>query len=248
LIAKIGVKKMNDTNDRMIFIGVTAILALFFVVMVSMGASATTIYVPEGGNQTIQQAVNNATAGDEIVVRDAYTGTKENIDVNVSHLKIRSENGSLNCTVEALNSNDHVFNVTTDYVNISGLMVQNATNARGIRLLSADHCNVSGNNVSYNYCGIELYSSSSNTLTNNNVSYNVDGIWLDSSSSNTLTNNNVSYNDHNGIALGGAGANTFSGNNVSNNYNGIGMDSSSGNTFSGNNVSNNYYGISPYNI
>ncbi|RZB31063.1 MAG: hypothetical protein AEth_01017 [Candidatus Argoarchaeum ethanivorans] len=47
--------------------------ALLFAVLavISIGcASADTIYVPEEGNQTIQQAVDNATEGDTIIVRD----------------------------------------------------------------------------------------------------------------------------------------------------------------------------------
>ena len=42
-----------------------ALLVLFFAAFTFTLAvvSAADIYVPEGGNQTIQQAVNNATAG-----------------------------------------------------------------------------------------------------------------------------------------------------------------------------------------
>jgi hypothetical protein len=127
---------MNDANDRMIFIVVTAILALSFLAMFSMVASATTIYVPGGGNQTIQQVVNNATAGDEIVVRDAYTGTKENIDVNVPHLTIRSENGSTSTTVRAANPSDIIFYVTADYVNITGFTIRDGGIDHAIRIQS----------------------------------------------------------------------------------------------------------------
>ncbi|RLG26637.1 hypothetical protein DRN76_01185, partial [Methanosarcinales archaeon] len=54
-----------------------SVFAILFAVLafISIGcASADTIYVPEGGNQTIQQAVDNATAGDTITVGDGiYT-------------------------------------------------------------------------------------------------------------------------------------------------------------------------------
>ena len=154
-------------------------------------------------NTPIQHAVDNATVGETICVKD---GTyNENVDVN-KRLTIRSENGTANCIVNASNSNDHVFHVTADYVNISGFTVQNATvgGKAGISLYRVEHCNISDNNASNNYYGIWLYdSSNNNTLTGNNASYNDEfGIWLrDSSNNNTLTGNNASYNDLKGIFL-----------------------------------------------
>jgi nitrous oxidase accessory protein len=54
-------------------------------------ASAATVYVPDDYAK-IQWAIDNATAGDAIIVRD---GTySENVDVN-KRLTIKSENGSV---------------------------------------------------------------------------------------------------------------------------------------------------------
>jgi len=82
----------------------------------------------------IQDAVDAATSGDTIIV---YPGTyTENIDVNKDHLTISSENGAHSTIVQAANSDDHVFNVTADWVNISGLTVQNATGStRGLEFI-----------------------------------------------------------------------------------------------------------------
>ncbi|CAD6491191.1 MAG: hypothetical protein ANIMEMIM_00101 [Candidatus Argoarchaeum ethanivorans] len=129
-----------------------SVFALLFAVLavISIGcASADTIYVPEEGNQTIQHAVNNASEGDTIIVRDGtYT---ENVDVNVTHLTIQSENGSASCTVDALSSSDHVFEVTEDYVNISGFTATEASGKAGIYLgTGVDHCNISSNNANLN--------------------------------------------------------------------------------------------------
>ena len=67
-----------------------------------------TIYVPEV-HAGIQWAVDNATDGDTIIVRD---GTySENIDVN-KRLTIKSENGSAKTIVQAANPDDYVFEVT----------------------------------------------------------------------------------------------------------------------------------------
>ncbi|CAD6491419.1 MAG: Cell surface glycoprotein [Candidatus Argoarchaeum ethanivorans] len=226
-----------------------SVFALFFAVLavISIGcASADTIYVPEGGNQTIQQAVNNASEGDTIIVRD---GTyNENVDVGKSYLTIRSENGSANCIVNASNSNDHVFDVQQNYVNISGFTVENATEypKAGIYLNGRQHCSISSNNASNNYYGIYLYSSSNNnTLTNNTASNNYYGIRLyQSSNNNTLTNNTASNNDY-GIYLEySSNNNTLTNNNASSNSYGIWLQSSSNNTLTNNTAnSNNYYGI-----
>jgi nitrous oxidase accessory protein NosD len=146
-------KKMNTRKG--ILLAVFGILV--FCAFVST-VSADTIYVSEGGDQTIQQAVNNAIQGDTIIVRDG-TYTK-NVNVNVAHLTIRSENGSASTTVPAANSNDHVFYVTVvDYVNISGFTVTGATGSSkaGIYLgTGVAHCNISDNNASNNYYGIYL--------------------------------------------------------------------------------------------
>ena len=171
----------------------------------------------------IQHAIDNATAGDTICVQDGtYT---ENVDV-YKRLTIRSENGSASTIVNAADSTDHVFDVTTHYVNISGFTVKGAiSGCTGIILNNVDHCNISGNNASDNYGGIVLESSSNNTIINNNASYNFqNGIGLfDYSSSNIITGNNASYNTGvtgTGIGLANSGNNTLRNNLMSgNSYN-----------------------------
>jgi hypothetical protein len=103
--------KMAASRKAIGIFGIAAIVAIVAFVALSATASAADIFVGPGETYTsIQQAVDNATAGDTIIVRD---GTyNENVDVNVAHITIRSENGSENCIVQAANSNDHVFDVT----------------------------------------------------------------------------------------------------------------------------------------
>jgi len=70
-------------------------------------------------------AGDNATTNDIIIVRD---GTyNENVDVNVANLTIKSENGSASTVVQAASTSDHVFDVTADYINISGFTAKGAT-------------------------------------------------------------------------------------------------------------------------
>jgi parallel beta-helix repeat protein len=154
--------------------------------------SSNLIYVPDNYT-TIQQAVNLAIAGDTIIVRDGRY--LENVDVYQT-LTIQSENGSENCIVEAANPNDHVFEVTVDYVNISGFTVTEATEDEksGIYLSGVAHCNISNNNASNNIVGIYLYSSSNNSLMGNTASNNEFCIFLDSSSNNRFIDNSFSNN------------------------------------------------------
>jgi parallel beta-helix repeat protein len=167
----------------------------------------------------VQAAVDNATAGETICVRD---GTySENVDVDVAHLTIRSEHGSANCIVNAASSSDHVFEVTVDYVNISGFTVENATGRENAGILlgsNVDHCNISANTASNNCYGIFLWTSSNNTLTNNTANSNSNyGICLGSSSNNALTENTANSNSRYGIYLNNADDNNVSCNWVQNN-------------------------------
>ena len=221
----------------------TAALAVLLFAAVTAVASAANIYVsPDEAYTTIQGAVNHATAGDTIIVRD--NTYHENVNVN-KQLTIRSENGSANCIVNASNSNDHVFEVTADYVNITGFTVENATAVNylpkaGIYLIGRQHCNISDNNASNNKDGISLWSSSSNTLTNNNASLSTrHGIFLWSSSNNTVTSNTANSNHWGGIYLDSSNDNNLTNNTASNNGDGIYMGSSNDNTVTNNTFVNN---------
>jgi len=194
----------------------------------------------------IQDAVNNATSGETICVKDGLY--HENVDVNTAGLTIQSENGTANCVVSATNPGDHVFYVTADYVNITGFTVENATETHkaGIYLGSGTaHCNISSNNATNNYYGLSLSSSSNNTLTNNTGSNNNYGIYLHHSSNNTLTNN-IASNNNRGISLYSSSNNTLTSNNASNNSYGIYLDFSSNNNITSNNATNNHWGIFLY--
>jgi len=84
-------------------------------------ASAKTIYIPDDYAK-IQWAVDNATAGDTIIVRDGiYT---ENIKVNNSvTIKSLSDNPS-DTIIQANDRSHHVFEVHADNVTISGFTLR----------------------------------------------------------------------------------------------------------------------------
>ncbi|MEA3325129.1 MAG: NosD domain-containing protein, partial [Euryarchaeota archaeon] len=189
---------MNKINNSVLVLAIIALLC-------GTASAATTIYVGPGeANAMIQGAVNNATSGDTIIVRDgAYN---ENVNVGVTHLTIQSENGSANCFVNASDPDDHVFNVSMfgNYANISGFTIRDATGdgAAGIYFgLGADYCNIADNIVSNSDVGISTYHSNNNTITDNTVNSNDCGIRMEMSRDNTLQNNIVNSNEGDGIYL-----------------------------------------------
>jgi parallel beta-helix repeat protein len=195
-----------------IFSAMLGLLALCTLISTASGAM---IYVPDNYTK-IQWAVDNATAGDTVIVRDGTYSENVNVD---KQLTIRSENGSANCIVQAANPDENVFWVAADYVSISGFTATGATGSGevGIYLSHADYCNISDNNASNNDNGIHLSSSSNyNTLTNNTVNSNVYGIDLSSlSDSNILISNTANSNTY-GICLS-PGPNTLRNNAMNNN-------------------------------
>lgn len=197
-------------------------ISFLLLLCLSGTSSAVTWYIAENGSANftnIQDAINSSSAGDTIIVsKGSYM---ENVYVNVSNVTIRSKNGSQSTLVHAKSRSDHVFEVTADYVNISGFTIMNATNQpnAGIYLSSdVDHCTIRDNNVSKNYIGILLNHSCKNTVFNNTVRDNGYGLYLyHSSNNNSITNNTVFSNEYDGLYLLFSWCNTITNNTITNN-------------------------------
>ncbi|MBA7651878.1 hypothetical protein ES703_59707 [subsurface metagenome] len=212
-------------------------LPLLFVLASMAIAGAGTIYVPDDYS-SIQEAVDAASSGDTVVIRDGiYT---ENVNIKKDHLTLRSEHGAERTVVEAANTADETFQVTADYVTVQGFTVR--LGSAGIFLNGADYCNIFGNIIfSNSRRGIHLFRSSHNNLTENNASSNSrDGIYLEySSNNNTLEGNTVSGNSETGIYLLESSNNTLTENTTPNNDYGIYLRCSPHNNLTENTASNN---------
>ncbi|NQE46360.1 Cell surface glycoprotein [ANME-1 cluster archaeon GoMg2] len=185
---------------------------------------------PNADFARIQDAVDAASAGDIIIV---YPGTyTENVDVNKDHLTIKSENGADSTIVQAADLSDHVFEINTDYVNISGFTATGAmgNDKSGFHLFYGDHCNISCNRANDNYyVGISLYSSDDNIVSNNLANENIGGIRLYSSNNNIIENSIFSDNEY-GILIFNAYNNSIHSNNFIDNIDNA-YSSSSTNTW-----------------
>ena len=205
---------------------------------------------------SIQDAINAALPGDTILVA---AGTyNENVDVDKS-VTLQGEGRDV-VTVAAADSGDIVFDVTADWVNISGFTVTGGW--RGILLYYADHCNVSNNTLSGNDWGIGVFGeigggdyADYNTVKDNIILNNTHGIWMYKARHNTITNNTILNNTDKGIHLDTySNNNIFRGNDIQGNNYGIDIGGRkypcSGNVVNYNNiVGNSVYGVynSPYN-
>ena len=180
---------------------------IFFIVVlcsVVLCGAGRVIYVPDDYAK-IQWAVNNASAGDTIIIRDGvYT---ENIHIYKDKLTLRSENGSENCIIKSENYSRSNFYIAADYVNISGFTVMGSLTdwwingsaypfpywLSGFYMPRARYCNISNNIILYSSDAIEIeHKSSNNVIKNNIIKFAFEnGIELDPGSEDNIIENNT---------------------------------------------------------
>ncbi len=195
--------------------GLLVICATILVLIFVGTASAMTWNVDDDGGADfsgIQEAINNASMGDTILVHSSVY--YEHVYVNKSvTLK------GIGYPVVAANGSGSAITLNADGITLEGF---NATNSGSL----------------WDGAGINVISSN-NTITGNNVRNNSDGISIDSASNNSITGNNVCNNEYS-ISLSDSNNNTITGNNVCNNsIGGILADSSNNNSITGNTFVNN---------
>jgi len=210
-----------------------------------------TIYVDddaaEGGNgshdkpyKEIQQAVDNATSGDLIIV---FNGTyQENVLVDVSVSIIG--NHSSNTTIQGSGTGD-VVRITSDGVLFKGFTVLNSEKSDDYAGISAisENSQIKDNNCSGNNIGILVEGYGSNQMINNTCSNNDrSGISLRDTNSNEISDNYCHENINYGISLTRSGDNLVKNNTIicetTNEDDGISLYESGGNRISNNLIEN----------
>jgi len=201
------------------------------------------IIVPDNFT-SIQEAINNATEGDAIFVRN---GTYyENINVNKTVLLVGANR---NTTIIDGNNITAVI-VSANNVLVANLTIRNSQDytMAGVRL-NGGFGTIQNNVFLNNYHGI-MVCSNSNIVTSNYFSDNYLGVSLVWCSNNVITGNKMHDSKNGGAAISGGfmSNNLFSCNDIVNNYDGLSVGGeSSNNVFIGNNIeSNDRAGINLY--
>jgi parallel beta-helix repeat protein len=216
---------MNKNATLILTLGLMFVLVLSAVCLWSdhTVTGSSTIIVPDD-RSTIQGAINSAVDGDTIFIK---AGTYyEHVTVNKT-VTLAGENADT--TIIDGNSTGHVVHIISDYVNVTGITVQNSGS---VHMPSLD-------------AGFCLDGTTGCTITENRAINNgFAAISLLYSNENTITHNNLSSAGWGGIHLLGSSRNTVSGNNIADKFGGInGHVSSNYNNITENNVSNSTYGM-----
>ena len=190
--------------------------------------------------KTIQEAIDNASAGQTIfVVNGTYN---ETLLIN-KKISLVGESRD-NTTIDG-SQLSNVISITADNVAVKGFHVRNSSTTRGaaIRMDRASNNLIVENSISDSYEGIYLSSSNNNTILGNILTGNDYCVEIFSSSNNVVSNNTMTNN------LEAIGIFTSSNNIVSNNVmkansnDGVGIYTSSNNIVKNNIISENSYGI-----
>ncbi len=172
------------------------------IVHAAFSAQAATIYVPDEYPK-IQWAINNASAGDVIIVGDGVY--LEHININ-KPLSLISENGSENTILDSNNSGSAVL-VSASDVTIDGFSIRNFGTGpfdSGVKISNQ------ANNVSVRDCditkgrfgifSIPWYSELANDITIENCTISHTSVAISGSMLNSTIKNNWIFNNSRGIS------------------------------------------------
>lgn len=212
------------------------IFTIFVIIGISIEGSAKTITVSQddtGDYVKIQDAIDNATVGDTVFVKNGTYYEDLIIDKSLN-LTGESKDG----TIINGTKKDYTVIINNNWTNISGFEIthndenrndgginpSSKNNVGGILLYNSFNNSIINNTISQNYLGIKLENSSNNIISNNILSenwgtetYTGSGIFLEFSDNNIIFRNDCSKNGE-GISLFNSTNNTMSNNICNLNY------------------------------
>jgi parallel beta-helix repeat protein len=175
-----------------------------------------------GNYSTIQQAINNATAGDSVYVYNDSSPYYETITIDTT-LQLIGEHKKTTI-IDGSNSGDVVY-ITADGVGITGFTLQNCggTWSRSAILVHAQDTMIVNNIIINARNGIFLEDASYNTIDANKIIRNgYHGIRVEHSIHNVIKENEIIENEANGIYLWSTSDNHIFSNTIADNlFNGI---------------------------
>jgi parallel beta-helix repeat protein len=179
-----------------------------------------------GGNglnnySKIQDAIDNASAGDIIFVYCRESPYFENIIINKNDIKLIGED-KYSTIIDGSNIRD-VIQIIADRITVHGFTLQHSGSIEypeydaGVHLIyPSDHNSITDNIVIDNLNGICLQGSKNNSISKNVVSNNVKGLFVFVDSVyNVISENNIGNNDY-GIFISSTVYNTIIENNIVN--------------------------------
>ena len=245
-------------KERILTVGITVLL---LIVMFSgcIEEKSKLIYVDDDGGADytqIQKAIDNASVGDTIFVRNGtyyetliinksinlIGASKDKTIIDFQNTNEINQNNIVfieadNCTIKELkiigtgttNSDTVGININASYNTISNNIILN--NYKGVYIgEDSKNNNVSLNTVSNNLYGIATSHSDTNYISKNNISLSsFYGIYLSVSDTNIIFDNTVSYSDFYGIRIKSSDNNKVFDNLVVMNKGGIYLCCGSGN-------------------
>jgi parallel beta-helix repeat protein len=206
-----------------------------------LSANAASKSVMVGPSDSIQAAINNATAGDTILVSAGVYN--ESLEINKTISLIGEDRDT---TIINGQNSQFIVNITADNVTVQGFTIESTLSlppTNGVDMFLSKYGTITDDIVENSQQGISLASSNNNTISNNVITDTQQGIVFTSSLYNTLSDNMITANSQGGISLAGSINNLFSGNIISNNNGGNGgiyMYASGGNMFWSNTVADNF--------
>jgi parallel beta-helix repeat protein len=190
-----------------IFAALITLLVTTMVVVKTrpLQTEATNIIVPDN-YPTIQEAINNATAGDTVFVK---SGTYDEHLIINKCISLIGEN--MGTTIIDASRNGTAITITADHVTIRQFTIRNGYELPHVTYgIIVDHCNqamIGDNIISDNDWGVFLYCSQDNIVASNNIFHNWQGIGITLSHNNHILNNTVHDHEEAGIVMGSSGNN-----------------------------------------
>jgi len=202
------------------------------------------IYVNEG--ESIQQAINNAKCGNNIIVEN---GTYfENIVINKPYLNIIGK--GCNTTIIDGQKKSNTIYITAPMTNISRFTIKNSsTDKAGLQIGVPDFsmdsfcCNISHNKIIENHIGINMSETDQNKISENIIKENTIGIHGIRSYENNFQKNIICCNEKGIFTEYASNWNEITKNSFTENRIGIFLHVSHYNILSNNNIKNNDIGI-----
>jgi len=231
-----GRLKKKAVSGMMLTLLFMSILTLAFNIQPAK-VEPTTIIVPDDYT-TIQEAINAASSGDTIFVRNGtyYANVVVNKALKLVGETVKStiiDGGSTGSVITIVSNGTTIQNLTIRnsayvYPDSNGIHVKSSSNLIESNIIANNHNgifiegfdNILKHNdiISNNGTGLQLWTGSYNNLmTANNITYNGSGVQIVESHNNTLTENNIFDNERFGIGIGKSENNTIFHNNFINN-------------------------------